>query len=370
MPAITVVMPVYNTEDYVAKAIQSILDQTFGDFEFLIIDNGSTDGSGQIIDRFAAQDPRIRVIRNEKNVFISEARNSALAQARGEYLYLIDSDDWALPDMLETMYTRAKKHRAQYVVAGYFMDYYVNGRFESYTVCPDDRDYEQKEFRENAIQYLTCTILTVPWNKLYSIAYLREHNITFRNTKLEDHHFNMDILMDVDRVSMVSKPFYHYYRSRQGTDSELVYNQYLNQKKRDHIAHTLAVYEHWGIQDRETMGLLADYHMGRLVQCVMQTVANSQLTTEEKYRELHAIVDDRYTAFASKNVLNRSKKIAVLSIPIRMKNVRLCYLMGWMVAVFKEKFSGIYCAMRASVAQGAKRVEQRETDESIGSINR
>lgn len=94
MPAISVVMPVYNTKDYVAKAIQSILDQTFSDFEFLIIDNGSTDGSGTIINQFAQKDARIRVIRNEKNVFIAEARNRALAQAKGEYLYLIDSDDW------------------------------------------------------------------------------------------------------------------------------------------------------------------------------------------------------------------------------------------------------------------------------------
>ena len=83
MPAISVVMPVYNTKDYVAKAIQSILDQTFSDFEFLIIDNGSTDGSGTIIDQFAQKDARIRVIRNEKNVFIAEARNRALAQAKG-----------------------------------------------------------------------------------------------------------------------------------------------------------------------------------------------------------------------------------------------------------------------------------------------
>ena len=167
----------------------------------------------------------------------------------------------------------------------------------------------------------------------------------------------MDILMDVERVSMVSKPFYHYYRSRQGTDSELVYNQFLNQKKRDHIAHTLEVYKHWGIQDANTMGQLADYHMGRLVQCVMQTVANQQITKKEKYQELQKIIDDPYTEFAKRNALNASKKIAILSIPIRMKSKKLCYLMGWGVARFKANFSEIYYTMRASVAQGALRVK-------------
>ena len=356
MPAISIVMPVYNTKDYVSKAIQSILDQTFTDYEFLIIDNGSTDGSGEIIDQFAILDTRIRVIRNEKNMFIAEARNKAIEQATGEYLYLIDSDDWVLPDMLEVMYGRALKHHAQYVVAGYYMDYYVNGQNESYAVCPDDCDFNQEEFRKSAIDYLTRTILTVPWNKLYSISYLREHDITFRRTKLEDHHFNMDILMDVERVSMISRPFYHYYRSRQGTDSELVYNKFLNQKKRDHIAHTLAVYEHWNINDKVTMGKLADYHMGRLVQCVYQTVANKQITKQEKYEELQGILNDKFTEFAIENTINKSIKIAILSIPIRMRNITLCYIMGIMVGIFKDRFSSVYYRMRASVAQGAKKI--------------
>ena len=303
----------------------------------------------------------LKVLKNKENVFISEARNRALELAKGDYLYLIDSDDWTLPDMLEVMYSRAVEHNAQYVVAGYYMDYYINGKEISYSVCPDDRDFEQKEFRENAINYLTRTILTVPWNKLYSIPYLREHNIKFRNTKLEDHHFNMDILMDVERVCMISKPFYHYYRSRQGTDSELVYNKYLNQKKRDHIEHTLQVYEHWGICDPDTMSKLANYHIGRLVQCIAQTVSNSQWDKKTKKQEIKEIVNDKYTDFAVRYAKKQSFKMAVLCIPIKMKNVTLCYTMGSCVGFFKNKFSGLYNRMRASVAQNAK----AETNQNI-----
>ena len=119
MPAISVVMPVYNTEKYVAKAIESILNQTFRDYEFLIIDNGCTDGSSRIIQEYAAKDSRIRVLRNEENVFIALARNMAMDQCTGEYLYLIDSDDTAELDMLEKMDAAAKRTHAQYVVAGY-----------------------------------------------------------------------------------------------------------------------------------------------------------------------------------------------------------------------------------------------------------
>lgn len=357
MPAISIVMPVYNTKEFVGKAIESILNQSFKDYEFLIIDNGSTDGSGAVIDKYAAQDSRIKVLRNKENVFIAEARNAALERVTGEYLYLIDSDDWVLPDMLEKMYSKAREHSAQYVVAGYYMDYYEGGQELSYTVCPDDAFYTQEEFRKHAVDYLTRTILTVPWNKLYSISYLRAHNIKFRNTKLEDHHFNMDILMDVDRVCMISKPFYHYYRSRQGTDSQLVYNKYLNQKKRDHFAHTLAVYEHWGINDDATMGKLADYHLGRLIQCVSETVGNKSLTKGERNAELRQIIEDRYTKFAIEHKTGKSKKISILSIPIKLKNITMCYSMGKLVNWFRTNFPALFSTMRAGLAQNAEKVK-------------
>lgn len=352
-PAISVVMPVYNTEKYVSRAIESILNQTFFDFELLIIDNGSTDESGNIIDEYAERDNRIRVIKNEENMLISEARNKAMDVSKGQYLYFIDSDDWVLPDMLETVYKRAKEYNAQYVVTGYFMDYCIKEKEYSFAVCPDDRFFQQNDFRKNAINYLTRTLLTVPWNKLYEMDYLRKHNIHFRNTKLEDHHFNMDVIMDVERVCMVSNPFYHYYRTRQNTDSALVYNKYLNQKKRDHFRHTLAVYRHWGIADEETMGKLANYHLGRLVQCVAQTVGNKTIDRIAKYREIQVILDDDLTKFAIDRVNGESLKIKILSLPIKIKSRELCYAMGKCVELFKDIFPVAYYKMCAGIAQKA-----------------
>lgn len=354
MPAISVVMPVYNTEKYVAKAIESVLGQTFSDFEFIIIDNGSSDGSSRIIYEYAQKDTRIRIIFNRENVFIADARNQAMKELAGEYMYLIDSDDWILPTMLETMYKRAKAFSAQYVVCGYYMDYFEGGKELSYVVAPEDADYTQEEFRKHAVDYLVHTILTVPWNKLYSISYIREHDIKFRHTKLEDHHFNMDFIMDVERVSLIAEPFYHYYRSRQGTDSQLVYNYFLNQKKRDHMEHTLEVYKHWNISDRETMGKLADYHMGRLVQCVVNTANNQDLNRDEKYSEIESIISDRLTNFAIHNCSNQSWKIRVLSIPIRIHSKWLCMAMGKFVVLFQTRFPAVFSSLRAKEAQGAR----------------
>lgn len=353
MPAISVIMPVYNTEKYVGQAIECILKQTFKDFEFIIIDNGSEDHSGEIIRKYEKQDERIRVIRNEVNVYIAEARNSAIAEAKGEFLYLIDSDDTAELDMLEKMYNAAKRTDAQYVVSGYYMEYYQQGKHSSYEVCPDDHFYTQDDFRENAIKYLTRSILTVPWNKLYSLEYIRTHNVKFRNTKLEDHHFNMDMIMDIERVYILGESFYHYNRSRQGTDSQVVYNKFLNQKKRDHFEHTLQVYEHWGISDEKTMNELYIYHLGRIIECVSETVCNKTLDSKQRKEELKKILNDKYTVLAVNKVKSDSVPFAICVLPIRWKNESICRLMGNTIGFCKRNFSDWFYRIRSLTAQKA-----------------
>ena len=108
-PSVSVCMPVYNRERYVAEAVESILAQTFGDFEFIIIDDGSTDGSRAILERYAKQDDRIRLI-SRPNTGIVGARNEALGLARGELIAVMDSDDVALPERFEVQVAYLREH--------------------------------------------------------------------------------------------------------------------------------------------------------------------------------------------------------------------------------------------------------------------
>ena len=119
--SISVIMPAFRVEEYVAKSIKSILKQTWTDFEFLIVDDGSPDQSGQICDLFAEQDDRITVFHTE-NRGAANARNLALTKATGKYLYFMDADDWAESTMLADMLNIAEQHDAQCVVAGYYID--------------------------------------------------------------------------------------------------------------------------------------------------------------------------------------------------------------------------------------------------------
>ena len=99
---ISVIIPVYNTEQYLSRCLDSILSQSFDDFELLLIDDGSTDSSGAICDSYAEKDSRVRVFHKE-NGGVSSARNLGLDNAKGEWIYFVDSDDEVLPDGLLTM---------------------------------------------------------------------------------------------------------------------------------------------------------------------------------------------------------------------------------------------------------------------------
>src|SRR5262245_21907442 len=98
-PRVTVLIPVYNRVQYVAVAIESILAQHFTNFELLLIDDGSTDGSLEVLRSYTA-DPRVRLLRNESNLGIPRTRNKGVALARGEYVAMLDSDDYAYPTRL------------------------------------------------------------------------------------------------------------------------------------------------------------------------------------------------------------------------------------------------------------------------------
>ena len=109
---ISVVVPVYKVEIYLDKCIQSVLNQTFRDFELILVDDGSPDRCGEICDQWAEKDHRIRVI-HKSNGGLSDARNAGISQAKGEWLSFVDSDDWIAEDMLETLYRLAIDHDAE-----------------------------------------------------------------------------------------------------------------------------------------------------------------------------------------------------------------------------------------------------------------
>lgn len=159
---VSVVVPVCNVSGYLTQCLESVLQQSYPDIEIILIDDGSTDDSGSVCDRFAQRDDRIRVIHTE-NRGLASARNLGLEKSRGSYLLFVDSDDWIEPHTVATLLAFAKKHNAD-IVAANNCDEYVGK-----TIHPATREKDVRIIHGDEILpcYGNGLIRDVIWNKLY-----------------------------------------------------------------------------------------------------------------------------------------------------------------------------------------------------------
>lgn len=165
---ISVIVPVYNVKSYLPACVESILNQTYGDFECILVDDGSTDGSGVLCDRLAEKDSRIRVIHRE-NGGLSAARNSGLDIAAGEYVSFIDSDDLIGPHFLEELYSGIRDTGAQIAACGYLL--FPDGEATGEERCTGktevwSRDQALSELAQSGMER-RAEFVTIMCNKLF-----------------------------------------------------------------------------------------------------------------------------------------------------------------------------------------------------------
>ena len=210
-PKISIIVPVYNTEKYLRHCLDSILNQSFQDFELLLIDDGSKDRSGKICDEYAEKDKRISVWHQE-NQGVSVARNVGLEHAQGEWIYFPDSDDIVIENALEIMMKMCVED-IDYVMCGYEV-YDENGNC-SYAI-PERQ--ERVISREDALMEMFAPTdyryQGYLWNKLFKASIIRDNNLRFvKGIKFnEDRLYNVEYLCCIIKgnVAYTTVPVYHY----------------------------------------------------------------------------------------------------------------------------------------------------------------
>ncbi len=351
---ISVIMPVYNVEEFLPKAIESVLNQTLKDFELFVVDDGSTDSSGKICDEYAAKDKRVKAL-HKKNGGAPEARNMAIEKAKGKYIYCIDSDDWIEKDYLEKMYDLAEKNNADIVITGFLMEYYQNGKSVIYSTSCEDVVYSnKKDFRKNAYKYFNNSFLSLVCNKLLKRDIIMKNNIRFPKTKWDDHHFNMDFLMDANVVVISSIAKYHWYRSRAGAETMINYSDpNMFEKRIEHYEHVLKLYKHWNLLDDEkSMDGISCYFVGRAFQCIQELTDNKNLTMKEKRAKIKYILENKYTKNSLKNAKSLSTKFKILVIPMKLNNITLCIIFSKVINFIRAHFKGLFIKIKEKEVHG------------------
>ena len=200
MPEVSVIIPVYNIEKFVEKCIRSVMGQTFRDLEILAVNDGSTDRSGEILERLAAEDSRIVYI-SQENRGVAAARNRAVDMARGKYLTFVDGDDYIGRDYISRLYAAAEKKNAEMLICGVTcVD--AEGKVLSRIVPGEYRRFEKEEwtFRISAV-----------WAHFYRRSLWEKYDIRFRSGERgEDMPVSLFFSAVCDKIATISEAGYYY----------------------------------------------------------------------------------------------------------------------------------------------------------------
>ncbi|AQX83625.1 glycosyltransferase family 2 protein [Elizabethkingia bruuniana] len=216
-PFVSVIVPIYNVQEYIVKCVNSLLEQTCENMEYIFVDDYSTDNSfkilSEIVSRSEVAKYKIQLIRHKQNKGVATARNTGLSLAKGKYIASIDPDDWIDPDMLKQMYNLAEDRNADIVWCDYYNEY------------KDRHDYISQKCEETPLAGLegmfTSRMLGGMCNKLILRDLFIRHQIRFPDglNICEDLRVCVQLFYYAERVAHIEKAFYHYVKYRQDSIS-------------------------------------------------------------------------------------------------------------------------------------------------------
>ena len=350
-PMVSVIMPVYNVEGFVTRAVESLQGQTFSDFELIAVDDGSTDRSGQILDRLAERDIRLEVVHTE-NGGAPAARNLALDRAHGTYVYFMDADDWCDPYMLEDMVGVMQRFELELLVCGFFIDTYVGDDEEHLTEVksyPSTVFPTQADFRQRAYELFDRNLLYTPWNKLFLRSRIEELGIRFRATFMDDFPFVLDYVRDVERVGVMEEAYYHFTRAR-GESETSRWRPNLYEKREEEHDWMLSLYEHWGLLDDEaSVEMVQRRYIERLVGCIENVCDPAcELTDAEKRLVIERMISTERAQEACRVARPRSRMMKVMLSPIRHRDARLTFMEGRLISFVSRHDTRLFTTLKAS----------------------
>ena len=213
---VSVIIPVYNVEKYLRACLDSVVNQTLRDIEIICVDDGSTDGSGAILDEYAEKDSRVKAI-HQPNAGAGAARNVGLARATGEYLFFCDPDDWAEPEMLERMYAEASAAKADVLLTGRVVEL-GDGECIRVTLRKALEQFAEP-FEGCALgDWLFRAVKPSLWDKLFRLDWIRRESVGFQAIRNHnDWFFTYSVVSSAVRIATLEGAFYHYRNNREGS---------------------------------------------------------------------------------------------------------------------------------------------------------
>lgn len=273
---VSVIVPVYKSEKTLERCVKSLTMQSYQDIEILLIVDGPPDKSGELAERLAGEDDRIRVI-NQKNQGVSAARNKGLEEAKGAYIRFLDSDDYVKEDSISVLVEAMEREQTDLVVAGFHHLYF--GR--TIEKLPEkEGTFQVKENREYILKLYKDGYFNMPWNKLFKREIIKTGFPNDLNLG-EDLLFNLEYLKECSSFSIVRKPVCEFIQDDRGTTLS-------TKKRKDKLEIALMLYERTGqtleelFGDRETGWVLENKLIVEFLDDLEQLAFADSMTVKEK----------------------------------------------------------------------------------------
>lgn len=243
-PLISIIVPIFNIEKYVSECVESIIQQTYENIQIILVDDGSTDKSGEICDKYALSDSRIEVI-HQKNQGLVLARKSGLEKAIGDYIGFVDGDDYIEPDMYEELLKVIRKHDADLVHSGFIKGDKRIINFKGEVIEFNNRK-DREDFIRMFILYSPGYITPSIWSKVFKAEFIKEcYNKVPNNTQYGEDLINFCVCIEkCSKIVLFAKAYYHYrYRKESITNGidlnslKMLFRYYV------HICNMVAGYE-------------------------------------------------------------------------------------------------------------------------------
>lgn len=213
MTKLSIIIPVYNIEPYISKCLNSILNQPFKDFEIICVNDGSTDNSLAELQKY--RDERVIII-DKKNEGSGVARNSALAVARGEYIFFVDGDDWIEENSLQKMVDEADRLKTDILIFGglsYYEDKGQNGGYSANKLPKINRVFSSEDIKKDVFKFPSTA-----WTKLYRRDFLQKNDIKFQEIKVgQDQLPFFHSMIMAERIAILPENLYCYRKNREGS---------------------------------------------------------------------------------------------------------------------------------------------------------
>lgn len=338
---ISIIVGLYNVSRFlIEKRLLSIFQQTYSNWELILVDDGSTDNTGAICDSFAMSDSRIKVIHKE-NGGLGSARNAGLDIATGKYIWFYDVDDDADDELLSKCVAKIEKDDSDIVVFG-FKAVDVSAQIEDMVVFEDKLILGQKQLKECYIDDLLLVKHGngFAWNKFYRRSFIEEFKIRYANQRIQqDEVFNLEILKYVKKVSISSDVLYTYYIYSQGNNrSNFIRDRFDIYKDIYHSFLTIKCL--WGINDERFDRYVYARFFSGIGQCLRFNLFHRKCvwTLREKNIELNRILKDELSRetfeYMSRNSLLTAEDIVFLNV-YKVRSVLLLRIVDSIVGLAK-----------------------------------